>query len=34
MRPRDRSHPDFVEVKQHIFREFFATAEQRIEYYI
>lgn len=34
MRPRDRSHPDFVEIKQHIFREFFATAEQRIEYYI
>lgn len=34
MRQRDRSHPDFVEIKQHIFREFFATAEQRIEYYI
>ena len=34
MRPRDRNHPAFVEIKRHIFREFFATAEQRIEYFI
>lgn len=34
LRPRDRSHPDFVEIKRHIFRDFFATAEQRIEYFI
>lgn len=34
MRPRDRNHPTFVEIKRHIFRDFFATAEQRIEYFI
>ena len=34
MRPRDRNHPAFVEIKRHIFREFFVTAEQRIEYFI
>lgn len=33
-RPRDRSHPEFVEIKKHIFREFFAVAEQKIEYFI
>ena len=34
LHPRDRNAPDFVEIKKHIFHEFFATAEQRIEYFI
>jgi len=33
-RPRDRSQPGFVDIKKHIFREFFAVAEQKIEYFI
>ncbi len=33
-RPRDRNSPGFVEIKRAIFQEFFATAEQRIEYFI
>lgn len=33
-RPRDRNAPDFVAIKRRIFHEFFAVAEQKIEYFI
>lgn len=33
-RPRDRSSSDFVQIRKHIYKEFFKDSEMDIEYYI